>query len=106
MQRGGEAREFLHVLQNVEIALGRTRQERNSPRRCDLDLLLWGAEMIDALELVVPHPRLGERRFVLAPLCELIPGGVHPRLNRTFRELLEVCPDPLRVRRIGAPNLS
>lgn len=106
MQRGGEAREFLRVLQSVESALGRTRRERNEPRTCDLDLLLWGSDVVDEPELVVPHPRLGERRFVLVPLCDLIPDGVHPRLNKTFRELLDMCPDPLRVRRYGAPNLN
>ena len=106
IERDGEAREFLSVLQNVEIALGRTRRERNAPRICDLDLLLWGSDTMDSPELVVPHPRLGERRFVLLPLCDLIPDGVHPRLNKTFCELLRVCPDSLRVRRIGAPNFS
>jgi 2-amino-4-hydroxy-6-hydroxymethyldihydropteridine diphosphokinase len=106
MQRDGEVREFLRVLQSAEVALGRTRREPNAPRTCDLDLLLWGSDTMDLPELVVPHPRLGERRFVLLPLCDLIPDGLHPRFNRTFRELLRVCPDSLRVRCIGAPNLS
>ncbi|MCX6601753.1 MAG: 2-amino-4-hydroxy-6-hydroxymethyldihydropteridine diphosphokinase [bacterium] len=106
VERAGEVREFLRVLQSVEVALGRTRREPNAPRTCDLDLLLWGSDTMDSPELVVPHPRLGERRFVLLPLCDLIPDGVHPRFNRTFRELLRVCPDSLRVRRIGAPNFS
>lgn len=106
VQRVGEAREFLHVLLSVEGALGRTRRERNEPRTCDLDLLLWGSDVMNEPELVVPHPRLTQRRFVLVPLCDLIPNGIHPRLNRTFRELLNLCSDPLHVRRIGTPNLS
>jgi 2-amino-4-hydroxy-6-hydroxymethyldihydropteridine diphosphokinase len=101
----GEAHVFLRLLQSVEVARGRARREVNEPRTCDLDLLLWGADSIDTPELVVPHSRLAQRRFVLVPLCEVIPDGIHPRWNRTFRELLEICPDVLRVRRVGATNL-
>jgi 2-amino-4-hydroxy-6-hydroxymethyldihydropteridine diphosphokinase len=106
MERAGEAGEFLHVLQSVEMAVGRGRHERNAPRTCDLDLLLWGSDAMDSPELVVPHPHLAQRRFVLVPLCDLIPDGLHPRFKRTFRELLDACPDSLRVKRIGATNLS
>jgi 2-amino-4-hydroxy-6-hydroxymethyldihydropteridine diphosphokinase len=106
IERSGEAREFFRALQSVEFALGRSRHERNAPRTCDLDLLLWGSDAMDSPELVVPHPHLAQRRFVLVPLCDLIPDGLHPRFKRTFRELLDACPDPLRVKRVGAANLS
>jgi 2-amino-4-hydroxy-6-hydroxymethyldihydropteridine diphosphokinase len=103
--RRGPVHEFWRDLQSVESALGRVRRGHYGPRTCDLDLLLWGSETVDSPELTVPHPRLAERRFVLHPLCDLIPHGVHPILKKTFRELLDTCPDVLRVRRRGALNL-
>jgi len=54
-------------------------------------------DVIAGPDLRVPHPRLAERNFVLIPLCELIPHGLHPVLGRTLAELLEASPDPLAV---------
>jgi 2-amino-4-hydroxy-6-hydroxymethyldihydropteridine diphosphokinase len=72
------ARELLAILVGVEEVLGRVRVERWGPRTIDLDLLLYGADVIDEPGLVVPHPRIHERRFVLEPLAELDPGLVVP----------------------------
>ena len=73
------ARELLEVLFEVERELGRTRDgPRFGPRTIDLDLLLYGAEVVEKPGLTVPHPRLHERRFVLEPLGELAPGLVVP----------------------------
>jgi len=58
-----------------------------------VDILLFGAERREAPGLVIPHPRLHERRFVLAPLAEVAPGLVHPVLGLTVEELLARCPD-------------
>ena len=69
-----EPRALLAQLQAIEELLGRVRSFRNAPRTCDLDLLLYGDRVIDEAGLQVPHPRLGERRFVLEPLAELAPG--------------------------------
>ena len=69
-----EPRALLAQLQAIEELLGRVRRFRNAPRTCDLDLLLYGDRVIDQAGLQVPHPRLGERRFVLEPLAELAPG--------------------------------
>jgi 2-amino-4-hydroxy-6-hydroxymethyldihydropteridine diphosphokinase len=82
----------------VEHEMGRVRAERNGPRTIDVDLLLFGDRRIDAPGLTVPHPRLHERRFVLAPLAEIAPTLVHPTLGATIAALLERCPDPSRVR--------
>jgi 2-amino-4-hydroxy-6-hydroxymethyldihydropteridine diphosphokinase len=71
-------RELLDVLLDVEQRLGRVRQERFGPRTIDLDLLLYGAEVVDEPGLTLPHPRLHERRFVLHPLAELAPEAVVP----------------------------
>ncbi len=81
---------FAHLLR-IETELGRVRTpgERWGPRVIDLDLLLFGDELIDTPGLVVPHPRLHERDFVLGPLVELAPGVVHPVLQRTLVDLFE-----------------
>jgi 2-amino-4-hydroxy-6-hydroxymethyldihydropteridine diphosphokinase len=74
------ARDLLERLLEIERQLGRdrSREERWGPRTIDLDLLLYGDEVIDEPGLTVPHPRLAERRFVLEPLHELDPGLVLP----------------------------
>ena len=97
VRRSGTARAFLEQLQAVEESLGRVRKKALAARTCDLDLLLWGHDVIHDPDLSVPHPRMTERKFVLAPLCELIPNQLHPELHGTFAELLKACADPLRV---------
>lgn len=72
------AHDLLQALQAIEQAAGRQRPYRNAPRTLDLDLLLYGDERIDTPALTVPHPRIGERAFVLLPLAEIAPGRVDP----------------------------
>jgi 2-amino-4-hydroxy-6-hydroxymethyldihydropteridine diphosphokinase len=79
LDTGLDAHALLQALFDIEQAHGRERPYRNAPRTLDLDLLLFGDEVIaDAPSLLVPHPRLHERAFVLAPLAELAPGLVIP----------------------------
>ena len=105
-ERQGSAHEFLQTLLAVEDQLGRSRDRAYAPRTCDLDLLLWGDDVIDAPQIVVPHPRMTQRKFVLVPLCDLIPDVLHPVIGRTMAELLAECPDPLSVWRITSPSSS
>jgi 2-amino-4-hydroxy-6-hydroxymethyldihydropteridine diphosphokinase len=72
------AHELLAQLQSIERSHGRERPYRNAPRTLDLDLLLYGGARIDSAHLQVPHPRMGERAFVLVPLAEIAPGLVPP----------------------------
>ncbi|HVT89387.1 MAG TPA: 2-amino-4-hydroxy-6-hydroxymethyldihydropteridine diphosphokinase [Tepidisphaeraceae bacterium] len=80
---------LLHRLLDIERAMGRQRRERWEPRIIDLDLLLYGDQIISSQELVVPHPLMHERRFVLEPLSQIAPGVVHPTLQMTVEGLLE-----------------
>jgi 2-amino-4-hydroxy-6-hydroxymethyldihydropteridine diphosphokinase len=86
-------------LLRIEYSLGRTREVPDGPRTIDLDLLLYGDVLSDTEFLRLPHPRLGERRFVLEPLVEVAPQVVHPRLKRSMTELLATVADKSRVTR-------
>jgi len=82
-------RALLELARALEEAAGRERGARWGPRTLDIDLLLYGDEIVNDADLVVPHPRLHERRFVLEPLAEIAPDWIVPRLDRTVRELRE-----------------
>ena len=71
-------RPLLHALQAIELAAGRERPYRNAPRTLDLDILWFGNRVLATPELMVPHPRIGERAFVLRPLADLAPERVAP----------------------------
>jgi 2-amino-4-hydroxy-6-hydroxymethyldihydropteridine diphosphokinase len=80
---------LLRRLLSIERAMGRQRRQKWEPRIIDLDLLLYGDETISQPDLIVPHPLLHERRFVLEPLAEIAPEVIHPVLRLPIRTLLE-----------------
>jgi 2-amino-4-hydroxy-6-hydroxymethyldihydropteridine diphosphokinase len=91
-------------LQAIEREAGRPeRRASGGPRVLDLDLLLHDEQVLDTPDLVLPHPRMHLRRFVLEPLCEIAAGVLHPRTGRTVAEMLAALEDPARVERIGPP---
>jgi 2-amino-4-hydroxy-6-hydroxymethyldihydropteridine diphosphokinase len=92
------ARALLDALLAIERAAGRERGERDAARTLDLDLLLYGDETIDEPGLVVPHPRLAERAFVLEPIAALAPQLRHPKLGATIASLAARVRDPAAVR--------
>lgn len=89
LSTGLDARSLLNRLLRIEDEVfKRVRTIHQGPRRMDLDLLLYGGTTINEEDLVVPHPRLAERRFVLQPLSEIAPDLVHPLTGKSIRELL------------------
>jgi 2-amino-4-hydroxy-6-hydroxymethyldihydropteridine diphosphokinase len=93
---------LLYRLLDVEKILGRIRDgERYGSRTIDIDILFYNNLIINSESLIIPHPRLGERKFVLIPLCELIPSFLHPVLNKTVKQLLSDCKDTSDVRIFG-----
>ncbi|MFQ3678943.1 MAG: 2-amino-4-hydroxy-6-hydroxymethyldihydropteridine diphosphokinase [Pseudanabaenaceae cyanobacterium] len=99
---------LLQVLLGIERKLGRERHAPWAPRTLDLDLLLYGDRHIQEPELMVPHPRLHHRAFVLQPLCDLAPDWKHPVLQKTIWELAQAPTDadvtqPLRIGTAGNP---
>ena len=76
----------------VERELGRKRTVRKGPRTIDIDILFYGAAVVETTRLEIPHPRMAERRFVLVPLAELAPDLRHPVTHRTVRQMLESAP--------------
>jgi 2-amino-4-hydroxy-6-hydroxymethyldihydropteridine diphosphokinase len=102
LETGMEPRALLERLLQIEAEEGRVRGGvRGEARILDLDLLLFADCCIDEDGLVVPHPRMHERGFVLEPLCELAPQRVHPRSGETVAELAARVRDPAAVRLWG-----
>lgn len=89
---------LLSLLREIERSLGRDQDHRSGPRTIDLDILFYGQRVINEAALVVPHPRLHQRRFVLMPLSELDPLWVHPILHRSVNQMLAEVNDPCEVR--------
>lgn len=90
----------LNVLEkciDIEKILGRERLEKWTKRVIDIDILYYKNEIIHTKNLIIPHPEIQNRRFVLKPLCEISQDYIHPILNKPNTELLEKCKDGLKV---------
>jgi 2-amino-4-hydroxy-6-hydroxymethyldihydropteridine diphosphokinase len=90
-------RQLLTITRGVELSIGRKPTTPNGPRLIDIDILLFAKSVVNLPGLVVPHPRIAERRFVLEPLAELAPTLRHPITRRTVSEMLtQVMDQPVR----------
>jgi len=88
LDAGIPSRELLGRLLSIEAGMGRVRTEKWGPRVIDLDLLLYGTDILNESDLEIPHPHMHERRFVLAPLVEVDPDVIHPVLAKTASQML------------------
>ena len=80
-------RNLMIALQNIEVSMGRERTFKNGPRIIDLDILFHGPHVVNDPDLIVPHPCISEREFVLAPLADICPSFVHPVLKKTIEDI-------------------
>ncbi len=96
--------ELLDKLLHIENVLGRQRFNKTySSRTMDIDVLFYHQSIIEEPELVVPHPKLHDRKFVLVPMAEIAPGFIHPQLHKTISELLITCSDSLECQKVEVP---
>ena len=96
------SRKLFEALKGIERKMGRTDGPRWWPRVIDLDLLLYGQKVVAEEDLVIPHPELQRRRFILEPLCELASYVIHPAFGVSVRGLLDRLTDPGLVERCAA----
>lgn len=91
---------LLKSILSIEKALGRERKQKWGNRTIDIDLLFYQDYYFQTPQLILPHPWLHERKFVLTPLAEIAPGLIHPAGNKTISELLHICSDQNEVSKI------
>lgn len=92
--------QLLLKLEAIEVKLGRLKPSIFSvytDRTIDMDIVFFDDVVLNSKDLIIPHPRMHERRFVLEPLAELCPDFIHPVLKKTVQELLDECPDESKL---------
>ena len=90
----------MQICLDIERSMGRVRTEKNAARVIDIDVLYFDKAIINLPELEIPHPRIGQRRFVLVPLNELSPRFMAPDSGKTIHDMLLACDDRLDVKKI------
>ena len=79
--------ELIKIIKNIEKKLGRHNREKWRPREIDIDILFYESRIFKNKQLVIPHPLMHQRNFVLKPLVELMPGVIHPKLKKSISSL-------------------
>jgi 2-amino-4-hydroxy-6-hydroxymethyldihydropteridine diphosphokinase len=91
--------ELMASILAIEEKMGRRREQKKGPRTIDIDILLFGDEIVESSALIIPHPAMHQRRFVLEPLAEIAPEVRHPILKKTIQELLDELPPGQAVKK-------
>jgi 2-amino-4-hydroxy-6-hydroxymethyldihydropteridine diphosphokinase len=99
-ETGKTPQQLMTALLGIEEEMGRRRVRKKGPRSIDIDILLFDDIVMDSKELVIPHPSMQERRFVLEPLAEIAPNVIHPALKKTISELRDAQAAEQVVRKI------
>ncbi len=94
--------ELLRACLSIEQAMGRTRTEKWGPRIIDLDILFYDDLVLKQEGLEIPHPGIPDRSFVLAPMSEIAPKFIHPKLEKPIQTLLMEIPNPQQVNRLSS----
>ncbi|MFH1560659.1 MAG: 2-amino-4-hydroxy-6-hydroxymethyldihydropteridine diphosphokinase [Chloroflexota bacterium] len=105
LETGLSPQELLELAQGVEREMGRIPTFRYGPRIIDVDILMYGEEVMDTPGLQLPHPGIAQRAFVLVPLAEIAPGLAHPSLGKSIGELLADVQGKEKVVRLGPLSL-
>ncbi len=104
LQTGLTPSNLLTKLKAIERETGRAKTVHWGPRIIDIDILFYADDVIDLPQLKVPHPYLHQRRFTLQPLAEIAPQLIHPVLNQSVSQLLEICSDLSEVKKLPEQN--
>jgi 2-amino-4-hydroxy-6-hydroxymethyldihydropteridine diphosphokinase len=94
------ARDLLRLALTIEAAMGRVRLHKKGARNIDIDIVLFGDQVVNEPGLKIPHPAMHQRRFVLEPLVEIAPNARHPEKGQSAQDLLASLPSPQTVRRL------
>jgi 2-amino-4-hydroxy-6-hydroxymethyldihydropteridine diphosphokinase len=94
-----DAADLMNILLTIEQEMGRIRTGKMQSRIIDLDILFYNQDVINQPGLIVPHPRLHERRFTLEPLSEILPDLIHPQIGKSVKQLLTALKDDLEVKK-------
>ena len=97
----GDPLEFLRLIMEIQDSAANEKKFKNAPRKVDIDIIAFDDFVISTKELVLPHPGMAERLFVLIPLKEIYPDFVHPVSGYTIDKLIEECPDKSIVKSLG-----
>lgn len=93
--------DLMKKILEIEESMGRERKNKWDPRTIDIDILFYNDRLYKSSNVIIPHPEIQNRRFVLEPMNELNGNFIHPGLNRSIHQLLTECPDQLQVKRIN-----
>jgi 2-amino-4-hydroxy-6-hydroxymethyldihydropteridine diphosphokinase len=105
VQTSWQPEQLLTILQDIEKQAGRQRLVHWGPRTLDIDIIAIDNLIIQSEKLTIPHPAMGQRKFVLQPLTDLVPDWIHPTIGLTYAQLLHLCDDSTAIKRYDCAHV-